>query len=109
MIENEHSNHLGFNNKLVVYDKSTDKNINETEYFITSSSEKVVNVFHGVFDQRKLVAVKRILKGSFYTTYQEEAHFLLKLSGLPNILKYYCIEMNSDFWYIYYKPYTLIR
>lgn len=95
-MENGHSRILG---RLLVYDKSPhDLNIRGTKYFIADGGSNN-HVFHGVFDTRKPVAVKRIQLPSSDDEkfWEDEAHLLLKLSGHPNMLKYYGTEKSSDF------------
>lgn len=91
-MENNHSRLLG---SLLVYDRST--TASHKEYFISRGGS--ATVYQGVFDTRKVVAVKRFqLAGKISETeIKEEAYLLLKLSGHPNMLKYYGTEKNSDF------------
>lgn len=93
-MENRHSRIVG---RLLVYDKSTnDLNIRCTKYFIADGGFS--HVFHGVFETRKQVAVKRIqLLPSSSKFWEDEAHLLLKLSGHPNILKYYGTAESESF------------
>lgn len=92
-MENRHSRTLG---RLLVYDISVDaKNKN---YYIADGGFS--HVYHGVFETRKRVAVKRIqLKflPDEKKILENEAHLLLELSGHPNMLKYYGTEDNGDF------------
>lgn len=57
-------------------------------------------VFHGLFEGTKPVAVKRfqmvqMIKDS--DAINRESELLLKASDHPNILRYFCTEMDMDF------------
>ena len=56
-------------------------------------------VYRGLFDGKGDVAVKRILRNADqdFTT-REIDLLMLKVGDHPNILRYYFIEMDSDFW-----------
>lgn len=66
-----------------------------------------VNIYHGEFDARKLVAVKRIQRRPSDAIFLEEARLMLKISGHPNILKYYGIETNIYFSYAVLTYYVI--
>ncbi len=60
-------------------------------------------VFYGLFEDTKLVAVKRFQRVQIIDDEEKikrEAQLLLKASDHPNILRYFCTEMNDDFMYI---------
>lgn len=81
--------------KLIVYDKS---HFNP-KYTIFRGSNGT-HVFLGFFEEIKKVAVKRFQReylSGLFQDFLKEAKFMLKLAGHPNILQYYCTEMNEDF------------
>lgn len=82
--------------KLTVYDSSPfDPNYT---IFIGSNG---VHVFIGYFEKTKKVAVKRIdrdlVRLGIIQDFQKEAKLMLEFAGHPNILQYYCTEMNEQF------------
>lgn len=82
--------------KLIVYDKSNW----DPKYTIFRGSTGT-HVFLGFFEEIKKVAVKRVqrefLPSDLFEDLKKEAKFLLELAGHPNILQYYCTEINEDF------------
>ncbi len=79
--------------KLIVCDRSPDPDC--TIY----KSNTGANVYLGFFEKTKPVAVKRIVRDCVtgLLDFQEETKLMLKLSGHPNILQYYCTEKNEYF------------
>lgn len=57
------------------------------------------NVYEGLFEDVKRVAVKRFEKSckDDESAIKREAELLLKANEHPNILRYFCYEMNEDF------------
>ncbi len=59
-----------------------------------------VGIFHGLFESRKRVAVKRIQLFQDKKLDQEllkEAKIMLDMGDHPNILRYYCCYQNDNF------------
>ncbi len=58
------------------------------------------SVFLGLFEETKPVAVKRIpLDSEHDSEILDEAKLMLRIDGHPNILRYYCTEINDNFRY----------
>lgn len=59
------------------------------------------NVYEGLFEDVKRVAVKRFQKSGRddddESTIKREAELMLKANEHPNILRYFCHEVNDDF------------
>lgn len=53
-------------------------------------------VYRGLFDGKRDVAVKRILRNPDQD-FAREVKLMLRVVEHPNILRYYCCEMDSDF------------
>jgi len=56
-------------------------------------------VFKGVFEGVKPVAIKRIRRTSADSSveFKKEAEITLRVSDHPNIIRYFCYEMDDDF------------
>ncbi len=56
-------------------------------------------VFHGLFEEKDVVAVKRFQLAQLedQNTVKREANLLLKANDHPNILRYFCTEIDQDF------------
>ncbi len=55
-------------------------------------------VFEGLFEDLKKVAVKRLIKTQDDEfTIKREAELMLKANEHPNILRYFCYEMDENF------------
>ncbi len=55
-------------------------------------------VYFGFFEKTTPVAVKRVVRHAD-NEILHEAKLLLQMDGHPNILRYYCTEINDDFMY----------
>lgn len=74
---------------------------NQVHYSLSrkiSSGRRGTNVFFGFFEKTRPVAVKRVVRDS-ENGILDEARFLLRLDGHPNILRYYCTGINENFMY----------
>jgi len=58
------------------------------------------HVYSGFFEGVKPVAIKRIMRMAIYEfEFEKEAEIMLTASDHPNILRYFCYEMDDDFLY----------
>ncbi len=59
-------------------------------------------VFIGQFEGKKQVALKRfqLVNITDIDSFLNEAHLMLKVDGHPNIIRYYCYEMDNNFMYM---------
>ena len=59
------------------------------------------SVFKGFFEGTKPVAIKRMMRTMLTSSYDEsfkkEAEITLKVSDHPNIIRYFCYEMDNDY------------
>ena len=56
-------------------------------------------VYFGFFEKATPVAVKRVVRHSD-NNILHEAKLLLQIDGHPNILRYYCTEINDAWFYV---------
>jgi len=66
--------------------------------FIIGHGAPGTTVYFGYFERRTPVAVKRVVRHTD-NNILHEAKLLLQMDGHPNILRYYCTEINDDFMY----------
>lgn len=58
-------------------------------------------VFIGLFEGVKQVALKRFQRICITDSFLNEAQLMLRVNGHPNIIRYYCCEMDEYFMYRY--------
>jgi len=60
---------------------------------------RIAFVFHGLFENSKQVAIKRLQRVQLKEkeTVKKEAELLLRASDHQNILRYFCTEMDDNF------------